>query len=149
MDKINWTDILNKIKFFLGLDDYEDDNEYELPELYPKKIIENKNVYDKTVETKSSGNYYNGLEIYVIEEYQDITLVLDDLKAGKSIVVNLQKIERDIKRQVFDFLNGGVYALNSTIQKVDREIFVVSPYDIEENNEYKTPSIKKHFLKDL
>ena len=55
------------------------------------------------------------------------------LKDRKSIIVNLEYVNKDVARRIIDFLSGGVHALNGHIQKVSNSIFLVAPvnYDIE------------------
>ena len=55
------------------------------------------------------------------------------LKEKKSVIVNLEYVNKDIARRVIDFLSGAVHALNGHIQKVSSSIFLIAPvnYDIE------------------
>lgn len=55
------------------------------------------------------------------------------LKERKSIIVNLEYVNKDIARRIIDFLSGAVHALNGHIQKVSNSIFLIAPvnYDIE------------------
>lgn len=55
------------------------------------------------------------------------------LKDKKSIIVNLEYVNKDIARRIIDFLSGAVHALNGHIQKVSNSIFLIAPvnYDIE------------------
>ena len=55
------------------------------------------------------------------------------LKEKKSIIVNLEYVNKDVARRIVDFISGGVYALDGYIQKVSNSIFLIAPanYDIE------------------
>ena len=55
------------------------------------------------------------------------------LKGKKSIIVNLEYVNKDVARRIIDFLSGAVHALNGHIQKVSNSIFLIAPvnYDIE------------------
>lgn len=55
------------------------------------------------------------------------------LKERKSIIVNLEYVNKDVARRIIDFLSGAVHALNGHIQKVSNSIFLIAPvnYDIE------------------
>jgi cell division inhibitor SepF len=46
-------------------------------------------------------------------------------------VVNFEQLELNIKRQIFDFINGGIYAVEGKIQKVTKDIFILAPSNIE------------------
>lgn len=54
------------------------------------------------------------------------------LKERKSIIVNLEYVNKDVARRIVDFLSGSVRALDGHIQKVSNSIFLVAPanYDI-------------------
>lgn len=55
------------------------------------------------------------------------------LKEKKSIIVNLEYVNKDVARRIIDFLSGAVHALDGYIQKVSNSIFLIAPanYDIE------------------
>ena len=63
--------------------------------------------------------------------YEDAPKIVDDLKMRKTVVVNLEQLEANIKRQIFDFINGGLYSLDGSIQKVSKDIFVLAPNNVE------------------
>lgn len=69
--------------------------------------------------------------------YEDSKLVIDDLKSGKSVVLNIQKLEMDKKTQIFYFVSGGVYALNGSLQNVTKDIYVIAPEGTDINNAMK------------
>jgi cell division inhibitor SepF len=64
----------------------------------------------------------------------DAPKVVDDILNKKVVVLNLEMIEIDKKRQIFDFVSGAVYALNGKIEKVTKGIFVICPKGIEIDN---------------
>lgn len=61
-------------------------------------------------------------------EAQDIA---EHLKNKRSVVVNLQRIERDQGFRIIDFLSGTVYALGGDIQRVGTDIFLCAPENVE------------------
>lgn len=62
--------------------------------------------------------------------YDEAPFIIDDLRLGKAVVVNFEQLEASVKRQIFDFINGGIYAIDGSIQKVTRDIFVLAPKNI-------------------
>ena len=46
-------------------------------------------------------------------------------------IVNFEQLDATIKRQIFDFINGGLYAVEGRIQKVNKDIFILAPSNIE------------------
>lgn len=64
-------------------------------------------------------------------EYEDGPAVIDAISQSKTVVLNLEMLEVDKKRQIFDFVNGGIYALGGSIQKVTKDIYVLVPKGVE------------------
>ena len=57
------------------------------------------------------------------------------LKEKKSVIVNLEYVNKDVARRIVDFISGGVFALDGHIQKVSNSIFLIAPYNYEITNE--------------
>ena len=64
------------------------------------------------------------------------------LKEKKSVIVNLEYVNKDVARRIVDFISGGVYALDGYIQKVSNSIFLVAPSNYEITNEMAREEIK-------
>jgi cell division inhibitor SepF len=125
--------LMNKFKYFIGIDDLDLDEEYEEDELYELEELpvntKTKKMNNKVVNIHTAGN----MKVVVHEplNYEDAPKIVDDLKMRKTVVVNLEQLEANIKRQIFDFINGGLYSLDGSIQKVSKDIFVLAPNNVE------------------
>jgi len=64
------------------------------------------------------------------------------LKERKSVIVNLEYVNKDVARRIVDFISGGVYALDGHIQKISNSIFLVAPLNYEITNEMAREEIK-------
>ena len=64
------------------------------------------------------------------------------LKEKKSVVVNLEYVNKDVARRIIDFISGGVYSLDAHIQKVSNSIFLIAPMNYEITNEMAREEIK-------
>lgn len=76
----------------------------------------------------------NSMRISIQEplDYEtDAPKVIDDILNKKVVVLNLEMVESDTRRQIFDFVSGAVYALSGTVEKVTKGIFVISPNGIQ------------------
>lgn len=58
-------------------------------------------------------------------------MLVDSLKGRRPVIVNLEKIETETARKIFDFLSGAVYALNGNVQKVSNNIFIFAPENVD------------------
>lgn len=68
--------------------------------------------------------------------------ICEHLKEKKSIIVNLEYVNKDVARRIIDFISGAVYALDGNIQKISNSIFLVAPYNYEITNEVLKDDIK-------
>ena len=64
------------------------------------------------------------------------------LKEKKSVIVNLEYVNKDVARRIVDFISGGVYALDGHIQKISNSIFLIAPMNYEITNEMAREEIK-------
>jgi len=64
------------------------------------------------------------------------------LKEKRSVIVNLEYVNKDVARRIVDFISGGVYALNGHIQKISNSIFLIAPVNYEITNEMAREEIK-------
>lgn len=124
--------IFDKFKYFIGIDDYEEDEYFveETPEeLEAGSSPTTKKFSNKVVNIHTNNN----MKISVHEplSYEEAPAIIDDLKLRKAIVVNFEQLDTNVKRQIFDFINGGLYAVEGKIQKVTKDIFILAPNNIE------------------
>lgn len=79
--------------------------------------------------------------VYHPVSYEDAQNIIDNLKAKKPVIVNMEELDVSCAQRILDFLSGAIYALNGTICKISRGIFVVAPnnYDVigNEDGEYE------------
>ena len=68
--------------------------------------------------TLSGGRYTSQFKLVVIEPsgFDESPKLVDSLKAKKPVVINLENLETDVARKIFDFLSGATYALNGNVQ---------------------------------
>jgi len=138
------TKLIDKVKYIIGLDDFEDyDDVQEINDTFKeqenigfeasvkKGILKN----NKVVNIHTNSNIK--LVVYEPQKYEEAPKIVDDLKTRKLIVMNLESLEVEDKKQIFDFINGAIYALDGNIQKVSKDIFVVAPSNVEIDGKLK------------
>lgn len=127
--------IVNKVLDFLGVEtgeqeDYDEDvNEYE---------IENEE------ETTEKG-FFKRSKVINMPQVQQVKMVITQptsfdqageicsyLKERKSVIINLEYVNKDVARRIIDFVAGASAALDGHMQKISNAIFLVAPvnYDI-------------------
>ena len=87
--------------------------------------------------TENNFNNRSSMRISIQEplDYeQDAPNVINDILDKKVVVLNLEMVDSDMRRRIFDFVSGAVYALDGTVEKVTKGIFVISPKGVEVDN---------------
>lgn len=142
--------VFNKFKDLIGLEEYEDDEDYveeeqtyTQPSYFERKQAEpsqstaitsqrfdNKNVVP--MQNRTVKSITNAFKLVVIEPqgFDECSRLVDSLKSRKPIIVNLEKLEAETARKIFDFLGGATYALNGNVQKVANNIFIFAPENV-------------------
>ena len=64
------------------------------------------------------------------------------LKNRKSVIVNLEYVNKDVARRIVDVMSGAVQALDGHIQKVSNSIFLIAPTYYEISTEMARDEIK-------
>lgn len=135
--------IMNKVWDFLGVDTANDEEVEN----------DNENIYgyereEEPEEVEEKGLFGRKSKVVSMPQPQQIKMVITQptsfeqseeicnyLKEKKSIIVNLEYVNKDVARRIVDFISGSVHALDGHIQKVSNAIFLVAPvnYDISSN----------------
>ena len=85
--------------------------------------------------TKSSMNQSTPFKMVVIEpkSLEECRRLVDNLRARKPVIINLERVETDLARKMFDFLGGATYALSGNVQRVTQNIFIFAPNNVNIN----------------
>ena len=114
--------------------DYEEENEEEERKFFGRK---NK---DKVV-SMAQGQTIK-MVISQPTNFEQSEEICGLLKEKKSVIVNLEYVNKDVARRIIDFISGGVYALDGHIQKISNSIFLIAPMNYEITNEMAREEIK-------
>ena len=114
--------------------DYEEENEEEERKFFGRK---NK---DKVV-SMAQGQTIK-MVISKPTNFEQSEEICGLLKEKKSVIVNLEYVNKDVARRIIDFISGGVYALDGHIQKISNSIFLIAPMNYEITNEMAREEIK-------
>lgn len=83
-------------------------------------------------ESRASRNDSAAFRMVVIEpkSIDECRKLIDNLRANKPVIINLEKVETDLARKMFDFLSGATYALTGTIQRINQNIYLFAPRNV-------------------
>ena len=130
------------LKSFLGLNDEEENN-----------VVETENedsFYNISREEASSTPEFGSNKMILFEPraYSESTQITDYLKKRNTVVVNLKRVTPDQAKKIVDFLQGSIYAMNGSLQKLGGGIFLCAPNNVNiegkiTDENAKTPRGKK------
>ncbi|GAB1476676.1 cell division protein SepF [Bacillota bacterium] len=141
----------SKLKVLIGIEEIEEDEDEEAskntmerqsvdlrsPYSPPRNEIKDREKKEsadaRVVHMAGRATGPNQFKMIVIEPqgFDECPRLVDSLKAKKPVIINLEKIETDTARKIFDFLSGGTYALNGNVQKVANNIFLFAPENVD------------------
>lgn len=77
--------------------------------------------------------------VHVMEPtgFNDAQEVGDRLKANQPVILNLQRVDRDLQRRLIDFSSGLAYALGGHMSKAADQVFLITPSNVEVSDEEK------------
>ena len=139
--------IMSKVWNLFGMDQAEEEEELE------------DDVYDYDYEEEQPVEEKKGLlrrnKVVAMPQAQTVKMVISQptnfeqaeeicgfLKEKKSIVLNLEYVNKDVARRIVDVISGGVCSLDAHIQKVSNSIFLIAPANYEITNEMAREEIK-------
>lgn len=61
----------------------------------------------------------------------EVRTIADELLRRHTVVLNLEKTEKDISRRIVDFLSGVAYANNGKIKRIATATFIITPYNVD------------------
>lgn len=143
--------LMNKVWDLFGMDtaeadEYEDENIYEYDDEEYDDEVEDRKIFgrgkNKVVSMPQSQTNAIKMVISQPTTFEQSDEICSFLKERKSVIVNLEYVNKDVARRIVDFISGGVYALDGYIQKVSNSIFLVAPSNYEITNEMAREEMK-------
>ncbi len=128
-------DILNRLFNRLGNFhdeiDYEDEYEQsEYEEQEPVEAVEEPRPgpfrrQNKVVDFKPAGQQ----QVVIMQpaDIESAQQACDHIRAGKTVICNIEKVDPKVAQRVIDFITGSAYALDGKVMPVSSVIFVVAP----------------------
>lgn len=77
------------------------------------------------------------------QEFNEAQTIVDYLKEGKTIVVNLEGIEISQAQRIIDFIGGASFIIDGSLKAISNNIFIVAPGNIEVSGDLKSEIINE------
>lgn len=90
-------------------------------------------VASKAPEKRFSVTGTSAFKLVLIEpkSFEECPKLVDSLKGRRPVIINLEKLETEVARKIFDFMSGATYAVNGNVQKVANNIFIFAPENVD------------------
>ncbi len=79
----------------------------------------------------------SNIELKVVKptQFDHILSATDFLVEGKTVLLNLEGVEKPLARRMIDFIAGAAYALNATIKNATNDSYFIAPRDVDVSGE--------------
>lgn len=117
----------------------DEDDDYEYMEEEEEIVAEEEEIGEGIGNAIKSTNIVKlhtttQMKVVIVEpkKYDEVTTIADHLKSKRAVIVNLENLnDATARKSIFDFMNGAVYVLDGTIQKVSKAIFILAPNNVD------------------
>jgi len=142
--------IVNKVLDALGLanendaEEVENDDVYEFEEEKDEEEIEERGLFGAKKSKIVNMPQIQAVKMVITQptSFDQSEEICNYLKEKKSIIVNLEYVNKDVARRIVDFISGAVHALDGHIQKVSNAIFLIAPVNYEIASDLAREEIK-------
>lgn len=129
--------IVNKVLDFLGVEtnsqeEYDEEYEYETVDVENDEETEERGFFKRNKVVSMPQVQQVRMVITQPTSFEQSEEICGYLKEKKSVIINLEYVNKDVARRIIDFVAGAVNALDGHMQKISNAIFLVAPmnYDI-------------------
>ena len=142
--------IMEKVWGLFGMDPAEDKEE----EIENYELEEEEDTEEEPEERKLFGRKNNS-KVVSMPQVQQVKMVIsqptnfeqaanicDLLKQKKSVIVNVEYVNKDVARRIIDVISGAVHALDGHMQKISNSIVLIAPFNYDIENEMARDEIK-------
>ena len=122
-------------------DVYEDEDEPDddvPPPPPPREEPSRRREYQEPPRRNTGGKVVNihattQLQVVLVkpERFENASEIADHLRDKRTVVLNLEKTQKDVARRLLDFLSGVAYAQEGKIKKVALQTYIVTPYNVD------------------
>ena len=139
--------LMSKVWDLFGMDqtepeEYDEENVYDYEDEEVEEV-EDRKLFGRRKVVPMNQNA-NSIRMVISQPttFEQSDEICSFLKEKKSVIVNLEYVNKDVARRIVDFISGGVYALDGYIQKISNSIFLVAPSNYEITNEMAREEMK-------
>lgn len=125
---------MDRVLHFMGFEE-------EAPEQLQEERLTDKAAESRRKATVVNLHAQRQVRVVVVEpkSFDHAQSIVENLKARRPVIVNLEYVETEVARRIVDFVSGAALALSGSQQKVGGGIFLFVPNNVEIEGEAKEP----------
>jgi len=140
--------IVDKMLNFMGFEEEQEEGSEQAARAYEE---EERTLIQKPKKNKAqvvSLHTQRQMRVSVVEpfSFDDVQGISDHLKSHRPVIVNLEQAEPELSRRIVDFVSGTTYALDGSMQKVGKGIFLFVPSNVDIDVDIKEQIKEKGIL---
>lgn len=141
--------IMEKVWGLFGMDPAEDREEEEIENYDEEEVVEDEEQEERKLWGRKNNKVVSMPQVQQVKmvisqptTFEQAANICDLLKQKKSIIVNLEYVNKDVARRIVDVVSGAVHALDGHIQKISNSIVLIAPFNYDIENEMARDEIK-------
>lgn len=79
-------------------------------------------------------NFQDSAKLNVVlvkpERYEEVAEIANHLREKHTIVLNLEKANREVARRILDFLSGVAYTIDGNLKMIASNTYMITPYNV-------------------
>ena len=126
--------LMDHLKKFAGVTNEEEGEELG----YDPIDIKKEPAPEKPYKSVKKDNYMNinttaQLQVILVkpEEFEDAQEIADNLISKRTVLLNIENLNKDLSRRLIDFLSGVAYAQGGNIKRVANRTYIITPYNVD------------------
>jgi cell division inhibitor SepF len=87
--------------------------------------------------------------VHVVEPtaFSDAQQIGDRLRVSEPVVITLQAVDPDLARRIIDFCSGSAYVLSAKMERIARNVFLLTPANVEVSAEERARLAERGLLR--
>ncbi len=141
--------IMEKVWGLFGMDPAEEREEEVVENYDEEEVVEDEEQEERKLFGRKNSKVVNMPQVQQVKmvisqptTFEQAANICDLLKQKKSVIVNLEYVNKDVARRIIDVVSGAVHALDGHIQKISNSIVLIAPFNYDIENEMARDEIK-------
>ncbi len=136
--------LMEKFKYFWGFESEEDelleenyqvDTEPNNAAVKQPMATDKPSLFSNAKPKNKVVNIHNNMafkiEVFEPRTFEEAVEVVECLRSKRPVVINLEEVDSELARKVFDFLSGALCAIDGKAEKISKSIFLMAPNNVQ------------------